>query len=140
MSLARWTGAKWEFSDITTVDNNYDYASLDIGKDGDWILLGDTEPGPQAYNTGGEIALWKSKDQGKTWKMEKQLTRNSKYNHLYPRKPLGAHPDFFAFWADGHGRQPSESRLYFTDRAGSAVWMLPPQINGDGEMVDPLRQ
>lgn len=140
LSLARWTGSEWEFSDVTQVDNNYDYASLDIGKEGDWVILGDTEPGPQAYNTGGEIALWKSSDQGKTWKMEKQLTRDSELNHLYPRKPLNAHPDFFALWADGHGRKPSKSRFYFTDRQGSAVWMLPPDIEGDAELVDPIRQ
>jgi hypothetical protein len=139
-TTARWTGSEWEFRDITQVDNNYDYASLDIGKDGSWVLLGDTEPGPQAYNTGGEVALWKSSDQGATWKMEKQLTKDSKYNHYYPRKPLNAHPDFFALWADGHAREPSESRLYFTDREGSAVWMLPPDIEGDDEMVDPIRR
>jgi hypothetical protein len=139
-TTARWTGSEWEFRDVTRVDNNYDYASLDIGEDGSWVLLGDTETGPQAYNTGGEVALWKSDDQGATWTKVKQLTNNSKYNHYYPRKPLNAHPDFFALWADGHAREPSESRLYFTDREGSAVWMLPPDIEGEADMVEPIRQ
>ena len=71
--------------------------------------------------------------------MKKQLTSKSKYNHLYPRKPLHAAPEFFALWADGHARQFSESRLYFTDRDGSHVWMLPPNIDDGHEMVAPIR-
>ncbi|MCA9240051.1 MAG: BNR-4 repeat-containing protein [Planctomycetales bacterium] len=140
-TTARWTGSKWEFLEAMHADNNYDYASLDIRPDGDWILLGDTEPGPQLYNTGGEIALWRSHDQGHHWEMTKQLTRNSKYNHLYPRKPLNANPDFYAFWADGNAREQSDSRLYFTDMEGSAVWILPPKIDDeDAEMVKPIKQ
>ena len=69
--------------------------------------------------------MWTSDDQGKTWKMVRQLTRNSEYNHTYVRRPVNAHADFYAFWADGHGRQPSESRLYFCDKSGEHVWRLP---------------
>jgi hypothetical protein len=138
-TTARWTGSEWDFQEAMAADNNYDFASLDIQDDGEWTLLGDTLPGPQAYNTGGEIALWKSSDQGQHWTMVRQLTKNSKYNHCYPRKPVNAHDDFFAFWADGHARQPSESRLYFTDRNATAVWMLPPQIEGNAQMVEPIR-
>ena len=40
------------------------------------------------------------------------------------RKTVNAHPDFYAFWADGHARQPSDSRLYFCNQRGD-VRMLP---------------
>jgi hypothetical protein len=63
--------------------------------------------------------------------MVKQLTRDSEYNHTYVRRPVNAHPDFYALWADGHARQQSDSRLYFTDRDGTHVWRLPVQFDGD---------
>jgi hypothetical protein len=86
--------------------------------------------GPQNYNTGGEMEMWESKDQGKTWTKLKMLTWNSEYNHTYARRPVSVHPDFYAFWADGHGREPSESRLYFCDQHGN-VYRLPQKMDGD---------
>ena len=75
--------------------------------------------------------VYGSQDQGKTWKKEKQLTRGSEFNHTYVRRPVHAHPDFYAFWADGHGRRPSESRLYFTNRSADHAWRLPVQMSGE---------
>ncbi|MDH3584276.1 MAG: hypothetical protein OER86_08680, partial [Phycisphaerae bacterium] len=88
-----------------------------------------TETGPQPYNPGGEMALWESRDTGETWKKLKRLTWNSERNHTYARAPVNAHPDFYALWADGHGRKPSESNLYFCNRAGD-VFLLPRQMPG----------
>lgn len=136
-TTARWTGSEWEVREITDADNNYDFASLYIEPDETWRLIGTTEPGPQRYNTGGEMAIWISRDQGKTWRKARQLTADSEYNHTYPRRPFRAHPDFYALWADGHARQPSESRLYFTDREGSHVWKLPETIEEGGSTVSP---
>jgi hypothetical protein len=127
---ARWTGQGWEIAGSIVSDNNYDMGSLYAESDDLWRLIAPTQPGPQRYNTGGEVALWISTDQGKTWTMRKQLTRDSQYNHGYCRKPIGAHPDFYAVWADGHGRRKSESRLYFTNRNGDHVWRLPIQMDG----------
>lgn len=138
-TTARWTGSEWQVREAMPCDNNYDFADLEIRDDGVWQISGATEQGPQAYNTGGEIAIWTSGDEGKTWKMQKQLTKNSKYNHNFPRRPVNSHDDFYLLWADGHGREESESSLYFTDRAGTAVWKLPLQIEGDAEMVKPIR-
>ena len=115
---------------ITQGDNNYDFASLYIESENQWRIIGTTEPGPQRFNTGGEMTIWLSNDQGKTWRKVKQLTRNSQFNHTYPRRPFNAHRDFYALWADGHGREQSISRLYFTDREGSGVWMLPTRMSG----------
>jgi hypothetical protein len=127
---ARWTGSAWDLHPITTSDNNYDHGSLYIEADGTWRLIAPTDPGPQAYNPGGEMVMWISPDQGQTWKKLKHLTRNSTLNHTYARRPLSAHPDFYALWADGNPRQPSESRLYFTNQKGDHVWRLPTHIDG----------
>jgi len=127
---ARWTGSDWEIRGTIRSDNNYDTGSLYVERDDLWRIIGPTQPGPQAYNTGGEVAMWTSSDQGKTWQMVKQLTHDSELNHTYCRKPVNAHPDFYALWADGHGRQPSTSRLYFCDKEGN-VRMLPPVMEGE---------
>jgi hypothetical protein len=62
--------------------------------------------------------------------MEKQLTHDSPYNHTFVRRPVNAHPGFYAFWADGDARKPSDSRLYFCTKAGE-VYRLPPHMDGD---------
>jgi hypothetical protein len=123
--VAHWNGNTWEIHVVTASDNNYDSGSLYIEPEGTWRIIGPTETGPQAYNPGGEIALWTSDDEGRTWSRLRQITRNSRYNHTHVRRPLNAHPDFYAFWADGDTRQPSESRLYFCDKTGEHVMELP---------------
>jgi hypothetical protein len=127
---AHWNGGKWIFHEVTTSLNNYDHGSLYVEKNR-WRIIGPTERGPQPYNPGGEMAMWTSADEGATWKMEKQLTRNSPRNHNYARRPLNARPDFYALWADGNGRAPSESNLYFTDQKGTHVWRLPAKMQSD---------
>ncbi len=129
---ARWTGEEWEIRPAMTSDNNYDMGSLYLEDDGTWRIIAPTEMGPQPYNTGGEIAMWVSNNQGKSWEKIRQLTKNSHYNHTYARRPVNAHPDFYAFWADGHARQPSESSLYFCDRQGN-VRVLPREMKADFE-------
>ncbi len=124
---AQWNGNRWDIRAITTSNNNYDMGSLYITAEGIWKLIAPTEDGPQPYNPGGEIAMWISKDQGKSWTKARELTNKSDYNHTYVRRPVNAHPDFYAFWADGHGRQPSVSRLYFASENG-AVYQLPAQM------------
>jgi hypothetical protein len=123
-----WTGEKWDVRDFTTSDHNYDHGSLYIEPDGTWRVIAPTDPGPQPYNPGGEIVMWTSNDEGKTWKRVKQLTHNSPMNHTFARRPLNASSDFYALWADGNPRQPSESHLYFTDKNGSHVWRLPSKM------------
>ena len=74
--------------------------------------------------------MWTSNDRGATWAKARQLTGDSPFNHTYVRHPVDAHDDFYAFWADGHGRQPSQSSLYFSNRAGD-VFRLPRTMNED---------
>ncbi|RPJ37892.1 MAG: hypothetical protein EHM35_05765 [Planctomycetaceae bacterium] len=135
-TTARWTGSAWEIRPITTSGNNYDMGSLYIEADGLWRIIGPTERGPQPYNPGGEMAMWTSYDQGATWKKVRQLTSRSPFNHTFARRPVNAHDDFYAFWADGHGRQPSASSLYFCTRAGT-VFRLPRTMTQDFEAPEP---
>ena len=127
----RWTGKEWERRPLTTSDNNYDHGSLYVEADGTWRVIGPTDAGPQAYNPGGEVVMWTSGDEGRTWRRAKQLTHDSSRNHTFVRRPLNAHADFYALWADGHGREPSESRLYFTNQEGGHVWRLPAKMDED---------
>jgi len=135
--VARWTGRNWQINTVTTSDNNYDMGSLFIEDDGTWRIIGPTETGPQPYNTGGEMAMWTSEDAGRTWEKVRKLTRNSERNHTYARRPVNAHPDFYALWADGHGRKPSESVLYFCDRKGN-VRRLPRAMKDNFTKPEPL--
>ena len=134
--LARWTGSEWKVSSITTSDNNYDFGELWMMADDDWRVIGPTETGPQPYNPGGEVAMWKSADKGATWVKMRQMTKGSPRNHTYVRRSLNSHPDFIAIWADGHGRQPSESRLHFANASGD-VFQLPAEMTT--ETAKPLR-
>ena len=129
-TTAQWTGEKWLVRPVTTSDNNYDMGSLYLETGGTWRIIGPTETGPQPYNPGGEVAMWASTDQGKSWRKVRQLTRDSERNHTYVRRPVNAHPDFYGLWADGHGRQPSESQLYFCDKQGN-VYLLPREMHSD---------
>ncbi len=143
LRVAHFDGDTWQVRDVTTTDHNYDYALLSIDRDADgnetWSVLGTTEPGPQPFCTGGEISLWTSRDYGTTWTKRRQLTTNSNWNHNFPRRPHNAHPDFYALWADGNALELSRSRMYFTNRDGTAVWQLPEVIEGDAMMAEPIR-
>lgn len=132
-TTARWTGSRWDFRKVTTSDHNYDTGSLYIEKDGTWRVIGPSAPGPQAWGTGGDVEIWTSKNQGKTWTKLRQVTNNSSYNHSHVRRPVNAHPDFYTFWADGDPFKPSESRLFFTNKTGDKVWMLPEKMTKDFE-------
>ena len=133
-TTARWTGTKWRIRPAFVSDNNYDMGSLYLEEDGTWRVIGPTETGPQPYNPGGEMAMWTTRDSGRTWSKVKQLTKASERNHTYARRPVKAHPDFYAIWADGHGRKPSQSLLYFCDKQGN-VYVLPREM--DQEFAKP---
>jgi hypothetical protein len=128
---ARWTGSAWEIRTMTTSDSNYDHGSLYIEEDGLWRVLAPTDPGPQPFGVGGEMVLWASRDRGATWLKERTVTRNSRFNTTYARRPMDAHPDFHAIWADGDTRAPSDSRLYFSNRDGTVVRRLPSEMAGE---------
>lgn len=134
---ARWTGSGWETNPVTESDSNYDTGSLYLEADGTWRIIAPTEPGPQPYNPGGEIAMWVSKDRGQSWERVRQMTANSERNHTYARSPVNAHPDFYALWADGNARKASKSCIYFSDRDGN-VFKLPEEMDGETAKPEPL--
>ena len=127
--ITRWTGSAWITSDVCTSDHDYDTGSLYITEN-QWTIIGPTEPGPQKWGTGGEIAMWSSTDSGATWRKSKDVTHNSRFNHSYARRPLNAHDPFYAFWADGDADNFSESHLYFADSTGNC-WRLPDSMEKD---------
>lgn len=127
---AHWTGSKWDILPFTTSDNNYDMGSLYIESGGTWRVIAPTDPGPQAYNTGGSMVMWTSTDEGHHWTKSLEMTPGCERNQSYPRRPVNANPEFYAFWADGNGREPSESHLYFSNKQGT-VFALPYQMTGE---------
>jgi hypothetical protein len=122
--VAHWTGTRWAIHPITQSDHNYDTGCLHVEADGSWVVVGPTQPGPQPYATGGEMALWISRDQGVSWTRARALTTASPRNHSYARRPVDAQPGFYAFWADGDSLAQSPSNLYFYDRAAGRVRKL----------------
>jgi hypothetical protein len=127
----RWTGEAWQTRPFTESDHNYDHGSLYVEPDGTWRVIAPTDPGPQPYGTGGEMVLWTSNNQGETWEKRRPLTHNSQLNHTYARRPVHAHPVFYALWADGNAWEPSPCRLYFTNKEGTGVWQLPVEMSAD---------
>ncbi len=132
--VLHWEGTQWVKRVVTRSDHNYDMGSLYVEGDS-WRIIGPTGRAPQPWGTGGEMETWVSHDSGKTWSRERVLTANSRYNHSYARRPLNAHPDFSAFWADGHATEISPSYLYFSNLDGTSVHRLPYEM--DGEFADP---
>lgn len=124
---ARWTGKAWEVRASVTSDHNYDHGSLYIEADGTWRVIAPTAPGPQPWGTGGDMVMSVSVDEGRTWQTGRELTRNSRYNHTYARKPVNASPEFYALWADGSPLEPTPSSLYFATRDGD-VFRLPQRM------------
>lgn len=136
VTTARWGHNGWEMSSLLVTDHNYDAGCLHVEKGRLWRLIAPTMIGrdlpprqPQPYGTGGEMVSWTSDNAGRTW-YPQPLTAGSAYNHTYARRPVDANPDFYAFWADGHARQPSESRLYFCNQKGE-VFRLPENMSAD---------
>lgn len=127
----------WRIETITTSTHNYDMGQLWI--EGDlWRVLAPTDAGPQPLGTGGEVVLWESHDRGKSWERIRNITENSRLNHGYVRRPVQAHPDFYAFWADGNPDRHSASHLYFCDQTGTKVWRLPYTMGAHREAPQPV--
>ncbi|WP_372648108.1 BNR-4 repeat-containing protein [Draconibacterium sp.] len=129
--VTKWNGAHWQTFRVTESDHNYDMGSLFI-QGNTWKVIGPTEPGPQKWGVGGELAVWVSDDSGQTWAIERQLTENSVMSHSYVRKPVNYKAPFCYFWADGHSHEFSKSEIYFGDFDGN-IWKLPYQMKDDYE-------
>ncbi len=133
--VTRWTGDEWVSHVVTASTHNYDFGALYIEEEV-WRIIGPTEAGPQRWGTGGEIALWVSRDRGETWSKERDITRDSEFNHGFSRRPKPARDPFYSFWADGHAERYSESRLYFGNSDGTRYWKL--SYDMEGEYAEPI--
>ncbi|MBA4149663.1 MAG: BNR-4 repeat-containing protein [Verrucomicrobia bacterium] len=128
-TVAHWNGKQWNTNIVTRSEHNYDVGSIYV-KGNEWTVYGPSERGPQRWGTGGEVAIWTSRDEGKTWKKKAQVTQDSEFNHTYVRRPVQAKDPFFAYWADGDADKVSVSRLYFGDSKGR-YWQLPYDMKGE---------
>lgn len=126
---AHWTGRQWQHRKMGESDHNYDHGALYVEPDGAWRVIAPLGRGPQPWGTGGEMEMWLSRDRGARWSKVKDLTKGSERNHSYARKPLNAHPDFYAIWADGNPLEPSKSVIYFATKTGE-VYALPERMSG----------
>jgi len=133
--IIHWKDNRWNFSKVCESTHNYDMGSL-YTENNKWKIIGPTEPGPQKYGTGGEMALWESNNEGITWKRVRMITNKSIRNHSYARRPLNANNDFYSFWADGDADKLSESHLYFTNDNGRKVYELPYEMKDN--QVNPI--
>jgi len=138
-TISSFDGEQWANEVVTSSDSNYDMGSVYLGESGKIRVVGPTEAGPQAYNPGGEVAVWESAGRGKPWTKIQQLTQNSNFNHNYVRRPRNHQPGFYGIWADGHGRKPSPSNLYFLNEEGR-VFKLPYRFDTDEAEPEPLQQ
>lgn len=129
--ITKWDGKNWQTIVVAKSDHNYDMGSIFIS-DKKWKIVGPTEPGPQKWGVGGELAIWQSKNKGAKWKRIKQLTNNSERSHAYVRRPVNYKAPFCFFWADGHSHEFSKSELYFGDFKGN-IRKLPYRMEEDFE-------
>ncbi len=127
--VTSWNGKKWLTSIICASDHNYDMGSLYV-EDDIWKVVGPTADGPQKYGVGGEIVVWTSKNDGKTWQKKNQITTNSTLNNSYVRRPLNNKAPFNFFWANGNPEKISSSELFFGDFEGN-VYQLPYDMKSD---------
>lgn len=133
--VTRWNGSEWLTGKVTESDHNYDVGALYLHDDR-WTVIAPALSGPQKYYTGGEVGLWESTDQGATWELKREITRNSPFNHSYLRRPHSPKDPFYCFWADGDSSRFSVCRLYFTNSTGDKLYMLPYTM--DSEYATPI--
>ncbi len=124
-----WTGSAWEDHIVGTSDHNYDMGSL-FTNDSEWKVIAPTENSPQQYGGGGEVVIWTSEDQGKSWNKTRQVTQQSERNHNYMRRVVNGKDPFYYFWSDGNPDSLSRSQMYFGDSRGS-YWQLPYEMDGE---------
>jgi len=83
--------------------------------------------------------MWISKNEGITWEKIRNVTSESVRNNSYVRRPLNAHKDFYAYWADGDADKLSESHLYFSNKKGDKVYELPYNMNEDKAVTEVMK-
>ncbi|MGB3587363.1 MAG: BNR-4 repeat-containing protein [Tunicatimonas sp.] len=132
--VSHYDGSGWQTSVITTSGHNYDMGSLWI--DGNrWTVIAPTVDGPQRHGAGGEVAIWVSINQGKSWSMQQQITQDSPRNHNYVRRVVNGQPPFQYFWADGNPGGITKSVMYFGDSEGN-TWQLPYEMSEEEVRIE----
>lgn len=94
--VAHWQKGNWQINQVTTSDHNYDMGSLYVDQHYWWVIA-PTAPGPQPWSVGGEMVIWETSNDGKSWHQVMQVTSESRFSHSYLRRPEHAHRDFYGF-------------------------------------------
>jgi hypothetical protein len=120
LESSRWTGTAWHHARVAPATHNYDMGSLfpTHSPIPGWKIIAPVGTGPQPLGTGGEMLVFHSADDGKSWKPAPALTSGSTRNHAYARRPHLARDPFHVFWADGDPSKMSRSQLYFACSEG----------------------
>jgi hypothetical protein len=133
--LIFWRNKAWRTVNVCESDHNYDMGSLYI-EGSKWRIVAPSEDPPQAWGVGGEIAIWRSRDNGTSWSKKRLITGSSSLNHSYIRRPLNYKSPFCFFWATGDPHNFGVSELYFGNFKGK-IRKLP--YNMDQETLKPDR-
>ncbi len=124
---ARWF-RDWEITGLITSDHNLDAGCLHITQEYQFRLIAPTHPGPQPDTAGGDILMWISDDQGRSWGRY-LLTADKQFNHQDARRPLDTSDDLYAFWVSGDMEKGGHGRIFFCNKRG-AVFGLPEIMDG----------
>lgn len=133
----RYTGREWEDNAVIYSDNDDDGGCIHIDEGLLYEVVAPTMPGPAAKMPGGDMYIWRSKDQGRSYNKQ-PLTEGSGLMHNLARRPLNAHPHFYTLW---FGAAPPDeqapARLFFADKGG-LVHALPPKMDEDVVKIELL--
>ncbi len=124
---ARWF-RDWEITGLISSDHNLDAGCLHITKEYQFRLIAPTLPGPQPDLPGGDILMWISDDQGRSWGRY-LLTADKQFNHQDARRPFEASDDLYVFWASGDMEKGGHGRIFYCNKRG-AVFLLPEVMDG----------
>ena len=110
--MMRFAEGEWSLSDVATSPHMYDGPVLDLRALDDFRVYGpgrSVQPGCE----GGEIAEWRSGDQGQTWRRTAFLTSGSPFSHNHVKavhnQPAGD-VAFRLLWSYGDGGTPPSTK------------------------------
>ena len=106
--LARRSESGWVINSIAPCNHLFDRG----------CLLVDRAPRLRAFlpvghdlHDGGEMVEYSSEDNGHTWELSNEITRDSELSHNYAVRVLGAAQDFQVFWSFGSSEPCGSSAM-----------------------------
>jgi len=119
--FAYWTGKEWKVSKICDVASRYCAGAVLVkGADHYRAYL------PNGKWNGGEIFEHETTDGGRTWKLTRNITRNSSAPNNSPQAVVNASPELQIVWCSGD--RGVEGKLHAWGEAGSLPEQADPLI------------